>query len=121
MFSSFLDAKVAARRKKYGGNKKQNYTEGWVEFKDKSIAKQVANSLNTTVIGGKKNSHYHDDMWNIKYLPKFKWHHLTERIGKFLVFEWFVEGNTLYVFFWVRTKLYSNTIDNFLFPIGHVL
>ncbi|KAF9307072.1 RNA-binding ATPase activator esf2 [Mortierella antarctica] len=75
------DAKVAARRKKYGGNKKQNYTEGWVEFKDKSIAKQVANSLNTTVIGGKKNSHYHDDMWNIKYLPKFKWHHLTERIA----------------------------------------
>ncbi|KAG0037053.1 RNA-binding ATPase activator esf2 [Podila clonocystis] len=75
------DAKVAARRKKYGGNKKQNYTEGWVEFKDKAIAKQVAKSLNTTVIGGKKNSHYHDDMWNIKYLPKFKWHHLTERIA----------------------------------------
>ncbi|KAG0344708.1 RNA-binding ATPase activator esf2 [Podila humilis] len=75
------DPKVAARRKKYGGNKKQNYTEGWVEFMDKSIAKQVAHSLNTTVIGGKKNSHYHDDMWNIKYLPKFKWHHLTERIA----------------------------------------
>ncbi|KAF9379752.1 RNA-binding ATPase activator esf2 [Podila verticillata] len=75
------DPKVAARRKKYGGNKKQNFTEGWVEFKDKAIAKQVATSLNTTVIGGKKNSHYHDDMWNIKYLPKFKWHHLTERIA----------------------------------------
>ncbi|KAF8940652.1 hypothetical protein EDD21DRAFT_375979 [Dissophora ornata] len=75
------DAKVAARRKKYGGNKKQNFTEGWVEFMDKSVAKQVAMSLNTTIIGGNKNSYYHDDMWNIKYLPKFKWDHLTERIA----------------------------------------
>ncbi|KAF9548730.1 RNA-binding ATPase activator esf2 [Mortierella hygrophila] len=75
------DSKVAARRKKYGGNKKQNFTEGWVEFKDKSIAKQVAKSLNATIIGGSKKSFYHDDMWNIKYLPKFKWDHLTERIA----------------------------------------
>ncbi|KAG0000879.1 RNA-binding ATPase activator esf2 [Entomortierella chlamydospora] len=75
------DAKVAARRKKYGGNKKQNFTEGWVEFLDKTVAKQVAKSLNTTIIGGNKNSYYHDDMWNIKYLPKFKWDHLTERIA----------------------------------------
>ncbi|KAF8979348.1 RNA-binding ATPase activator esf2 [Entomortierella lignicola] len=75
------DAKVAARRKKYGGNKKQNFTEGWVEFLDKNVAKQVAKSLNTTIIGGNKNSYYHDDMWNIKYLPKFKWDHLTERIA----------------------------------------
>ncbi|KAF9402885.1 RNA-binding ATPase activator esf2 [Podila epigama] len=75
------DPKIAARRKKYGGNKKQNFTEGWVEFKDKTIAKQVAKSLNTTTIGGKKKGHYHDDIWNIKYLPKFKWHHLTERIA----------------------------------------
>ncbi|KAF9162066.1 RNA-binding ATPase activator esf2 [Actinomortierella ambigua] len=75
------DAKIAARRKKYGGNKKQNFTEGWIEFKDKTVAKTVARTLNTTIIGGKKNSHYHDDIWNIKYLPKFKWNHLTERIA----------------------------------------
>ncbi|KAF9278774.1 Activator of basal transcription 1 [Mortierella alpina] len=75
------DAKVAARRKKYGGNKKQNFTEGWVEFLDKSVAKQVAKTLNATIIGGNKNSYYHDDMWNIKYLSKFKWDHLTERIA----------------------------------------
>ncbi|KAG0205856.1 RNA-binding ATPase activator esf2 [Mortierella sp. GBA30] len=75
------DPKVAARRKKYGGNKKQNFTEGWVEFMDKSVAKQVAKTLNATIIGGNKNSYYHDDMWNIKYLPKFKWDHLTERIA----------------------------------------
>lgn len=81
-FCRHLDPKVAARRKKYGGNKKQNYTEGWIEFLDKAVAKQVAKVLNTTIIGGKKNSHYHDDIWNIKYLPKFKWDHLTERIGE---------------------------------------
>ncbi|KAG0349226.1 RNA-binding ATPase activator esf2, partial [Gamsiella multidivaricata] len=75
------DPKIAARRKKYGGNKKQNFTEGWVEFMDKSVAKQVAKTLNTTIIGGNKNSFYYDDMWNIKYLPKFKWDHLTERIA----------------------------------------
>ncbi|KAF9183606.1 RNA-binding ATPase activator esf2 [Haplosporangium sp. Z 767] len=75
------DPKVAARRKKYGGNKKQNFTEGWIEFKDKSVAKQIAKTLNATIIGGSKNSYYHDDMWNIKYLPKFKWDHLTERIA----------------------------------------
>ncbi|KAF9579192.1 RNA-binding ATPase activator esf2 [Lunasporangiospora selenospora] len=75
------DAKVAARRKKYGGNRRQNFTEGWVEFMDKSIAKQVAQSLNTTTIGGKKRGCFHDDIWNIKYLPKFKWNHLTERVA----------------------------------------
>ncbi|RUS33046.1 hypothetical protein BC938DRAFT_473337 [Jimgerdemannia flammicorona] len=75
------DAKVAARRKKYGGNKKKNFTEGWVEFKDKKIAKKVALTLNTKPMGGNKRNFYHDDLWNIKYLPKFKWHHLTERIA----------------------------------------
>ena len=33
------------------------------------------------VSGGKKSSFYHDDIWTIKYLPKFKWHHLTERVA----------------------------------------
>ena len=29
-----------------------------------------------------KGNYYHDDTWSMKYLPKFKWHHLTERIGE---------------------------------------
>ncbi|KAG2180182.1 hypothetical protein INT43_003971, partial [Umbelopsis isabellina] len=73
------DAKIAARRKKYAKNNKQNFTEGWVEFKDKKQAKAVAAMLNTQQIGGKKKSFYYYDLWNIKYLPKFKWHHLTEQ------------------------------------------
>jgi len=31
--------------------------------------------------GGKKGGYYHDDIWNIKYLPKFLWGHLSEKIG----------------------------------------
>jgi ESF2/ABP1 family protein len=45
---------------------------GWIEFADKKIAKQVAESLNNTAIGGKKGDFYHDDIWNLKYLKKFK-------------------------------------------------
>jgi ESF2/ABP1 family protein len=32
-------------------------------------------------VGGKKGGWYHDDVWNIKYLKGFKWHHLTEQIA----------------------------------------
>lgn len=75
------DAKSASLRTRFGGSKKKNFEEGWVEFKDKRIAKVVAETLNTTIMGGKKGSYYHDDVWNIKYLPKFKWHHLQAQIG----------------------------------------
>lgn len=39
------------KRRKHGGNKKVMFTEGWVEFHDKKIAKHVAETLNTTRIG----------------------------------------------------------------------
>ncbi|KAF8475628.1 hypothetical protein BDZ91DRAFT_844361 [Kalaharituber pfeilii] len=75
------DPKTHARRVKFGGSKKRNYEEGWVEFMDKRVAKLVAETLNATIVGGKKNNYYHDDVWNIKYLPKFKWHHLQAQIA----------------------------------------
>ena len=81
-FNYCVDDSVRQKRKKSGGNKKQNYTEGWVEFADKRIAKTVALMLNNNPVGGKKRSYYHDDLWNIKYLTKFKWSHITEKIGK---------------------------------------
>ncbi|TPX58296.1 hypothetical protein PhCBS80983_g03238 [Powellomyces hirtus] len=74
-------AAVAARRKKYRNNKRENYTEGWVEFEDKSVARAVAGHLNGNPIGGKKRNFYYDDLWNLKYLPRFKWNHLTEQIA----------------------------------------
>jgi ESF2/ABP1 family protein len=59
----------------------KNFTEGWVEFEDKAVAKHVAASLNGQQIGGRRRSAYHYDLWNLKYLPKFKWDHLTEEIN----------------------------------------
>lgn len=59
----------------------KNFTEGWVEFEDKHIAKQVAAMLNGQPIGGRRRSAYHFDLWCLKYLPKFKWDHLTEEIA----------------------------------------
>lgn len=75
----FADPSIRKRRRKQGGNKKQRYTEGWVEFVDKRIAKKVALVLNNNHVGGKKHGFYHDDLWNIKYLRKFRWTHITEK------------------------------------------
>ena len=77
------DQALARRRKKAGGNKNKCFTEGWVEFEDKKVAKQVAESLNGTRIGGKKRDFYAEDLWSIKYLRHFKWAHLTEKLGAF--------------------------------------
>lgn len=40
-----------ARRKRYGGNKKRSFDDGWVEFVDKEVAKLVVETLNATTIG----------------------------------------------------------------------
>ncbi|KAL4433540.1 hypothetical protein ABPG74_002937 [Tetrahymena malaccensis] len=100
----YLAAEDERKRKmriKNGGNKRRCYTEGWVEFTDKRIAKRVALSLNCTKMGintyitfikhlplilslnkvQKTRNFYGEDLWNIKYLPKFKWENLTERLN----------------------------------------
>ncbi|XP_014239339.1 pre-rRNA-processing protein esf2-like [Cimex lectularius] len=61
--------------------KTESYTEGWVEFLKKRHAKKIAEFLNNTKIGGKKKSKFHDYLWNLKYLPRFKWVHLVERLN----------------------------------------
>lgn len=85
MTSSFLpsasqDPAIRLRRKKFGGNTGKNFTEGWVEFRDKKKARAAAEMLNGQQIGGKRRSAYYSDLWNIRYLPKFKWENLTEEI-----------------------------------------
>ncbi|XP_013177353.1 PREDICTED: pre-rRNA-processing protein esf2-like [Papilio xuthus] len=57
------------------------FTEGWVEFQKKKVAKQVAANLNNAKIGTRKKSRYYDMLWNIKYIPRFKWVHLSERLA----------------------------------------
>ncbi len=75
------DPSTRKKRKQRGGNSGKNFTEGWVEFEDKADAKRVAAMLNGQQMGGKRRSAHYFDLWNIKYLPKFKWDHLTEEIN----------------------------------------
>jgi len=69
------------RRKMTGGSGKKSFTEGWIEFKKKRVAKAVVQNLNGNILGGKKGSYYHDDIWSMKYLPRFKWNNLTEKLA----------------------------------------
>lgn len=58
-----------------------SYKEGWVEYIQKKVAKRVAQMLNGTQVGGKKKTAYHDAVWTMKYLHRFKWNHLTEHMN----------------------------------------
>lgn len=75
------DPAAQVKRKRAGGFRGQGFSEGWVEFAKKSVAKRVANMLNGEQIGGRKRSSFYYDLWNIKYLSKFKWDDLTEEIA----------------------------------------
>ncbi|KAJ2234985.1 RNA-binding ATPase activator esf2 [Coemansia sp. RSA 1722] len=75
------DDKRRKQRLKTGGNRRKQFVEGWIEFTNKKYAKSVASMLNNSQMGGKKHGFYHDDLWNLKYLPKFKWRHLTEQLA----------------------------------------
>ncbi|XP_056169565.1 LOW QUALITY PROTEIN: pre-rRNA-processing protein ESF2 [Syzygium oleosum] len=75
------DPAAQVKRKRAGGFRGQEFSEGWVEFAKKSVAKRVADVLNGEQIGGKKRSSFYYDLWNIKYLSKFKWDDLTEEIA----------------------------------------
>jgi ESF2/ABP1 family protein len=59
----------------------RKFTEGWIEFLSKRVAKRVAQQINSTQVGGKRRSKSYDAIWNIKYLPRFKWVHLSERLS----------------------------------------
>lgn len=81
IFLSPEDPTFHARRVRNGGNKKRSFVDGWVEFINKKDAKHVCELLNAKIIGGKKGTYYHDDVWNLLYLKGFKWHNLTEQIA----------------------------------------
>ncbi|KZC05072.1 Activator of basal transcription 1, partial [Dufourea novaeangliae] len=71
------DGKIKKHRKVCA----KTFTEGWVEFESKKVAKQVALLLNNKQISTRKKSKFYDIIWNIKYLPRFKWIHLSERLA----------------------------------------
>lgn len=59
----------------------KKFTEGWIEFERKSVAKKVVAMLNNTQVSNRKKSKHFDYIWNIKYLSNFKWVHLHERLA----------------------------------------
>ncbi|VDN06718.1 unnamed protein product [Thelazia callipaeda] len=91
----YLQAKIsfvknlAAKLRNARGKRKRRFVEGWVEFKEKNIAKRVAVSLNQTAVGGKRRSSARESLWTMKYLSgcspilysSFKWTHLVEQLS----------------------------------------
>merc|ERR1719240_628245 len=67
------------RRVKRGGQRKTKYVDGWVEFFDKKKARIAAAQMNCQTMGGtKRHNFWRDDIWTVRYLPKFKWINLME-------------------------------------------
>lgn len=96
--SASADNGSQKKKKKRGA---AHYTEGWVEFTSKKVAKATAEMLNAQPIGalaasnskksgsggastkmGKTKKRFQDDVWTIKYLRGFKWHMLSEQIAQ---------------------------------------
>ncbi|XP_070696462.1 activator of basal transcription 1 [Pempheris klunzingeri] len=69
------------RRKRKSGLRRCDFTEGWVEFRDKRVAKRVAASLHNTPMGTRKRQRFSSDLWSMKYLHRFQWTHLSERLA----------------------------------------
>ena len=62
-------------------NEARSFKEGWVEFDRRKVAREVAAQLNNNTVGGKRRNPWYYEIWNIKYLKRFKWTHLNERIA----------------------------------------
>lgn len=77
------DKSARKRRRKASGSNSggKRYKEGWVEFVDKKLAKRLAASLNNTPITNHKRSVHFGDLWSMKYLSRFQWAHLTEKVA----------------------------------------
>ena len=69
------------RQRASGTSGGKRYIEGWVEYESKKVAKHVAAALNNTPITNHKRSVHYGDLWNLKYLGKFQWSHLTEKVA----------------------------------------
>lgn len=94
------DGREKERGEKMTGrrSKSAHFTEGWVEFMDKKVAKVVAEMLNAEPIGaasggsgggkgGKKAGgmgarRWRDEIWTMKYLSGFRWSMLSEQLGE---------------------------------------
>ncbi|GAA5977725.1 hypothetical protein JCM11641_001389 [Rhodosporidiobolus odoratus] len=75
------EVSIAKQRKQKERHQSHNFKEGWVEYLDKRVARSVAEMLNAQTIGGKKSDRWHDDVWTMKYLPRFRWDQLSEQVA----------------------------------------
>lgn len=77
------DKAARKRRRKASGGSAQGkrYIEGWVEFAEKKVAKSVGIELNNTPISNRKRDVHFGELWSLKYLNKFMWSHLTEKVA----------------------------------------
>lgn len=93
------DGKEKERGEKLTGraSRSAHFTEGWVEFASKKVAKAVAEMLNAEPIGaasggsgggkggkragGKNLRRWKDEVWTMKYLSGFKWGMLSEQLA----------------------------------------
>ena len=57
---------MVKKKRRKAGSRGSNFTEGWVEFPDKRIAKRVASALHNTPMGNKKHHRFHSDLWSMK-------------------------------------------------------
>lgn len=78
IFLTFPDEEINRKKKKK--RLARHFTEGWIEFESKKAAKRVAAMLNNKPIATRKSSKFYDIAWVMKYLPRFKWVHLSERL-----------------------------------------
>ncbi|KAM0683399.1 hypothetical protein MDAP_000964 [Mitosporidium daphniae] len=72
-------SRVDDRKKPFHGS---GFVEGWIEFTYKKDAKRAAEILNCNPIGRTgRSKRFADDLWNLKYLSKFTWSHLTDQLA----------------------------------------
>ena len=49
----------------------------------------------TACTGGKKSSRWRDDLWTVKYLPRYKWYMLSEHVGPSLALALIADSTAL--------------------------
>ncbi|CAH1130606.1 unnamed protein product [Ceutorhynchus assimilis] len=81
VYLQLLDKEKFQDKKQRKRKTSKKFTEGWVEYEKKCVAKRVAALLNNTQVSTRKKSKQYDYTWNIKYLSNFKWTHLHERLA----------------------------------------
>ncbi|CAK8691343.1 activator of basal transcription 1-like [Clavelina lepadiformis] len=75
------DERKVTKKKGRPKYNKGSFTEGWIEMGDKKVAKKIALTFHNTLMEDGKKSKFSDYTWNLKYLHRFRWGHLTERLA----------------------------------------